>query len=524
MGDRLVDRTVLVTGAASGIGAACVARFVEEGAVVAGLDVQLQPDGSPASPWWLADVQDEARVEQVVADAVERLGHLDVLVNAAGVLSIGSADTMEHEEWDRVLGINLTGTWLVSKHVVRHMVGRGSGSIVNLASVEGLLGFSGQTAYNVSKGGVLLLTRNMAADFGPAGVRVNCLCPGLIDTPLTAVLRDPAFAKIRDRFIDWHLLGRAGRPDEVAAAALFLASDDASFVHGAALTVDGGLTAGRRFLAIGRGAVTPLTVDAHVHVVADDEAAYPLDPSGATGPWYREDPCSVERLVGLLDDADVGAAVLIQAISAYRFDNRYALDAAARVPGRCTAVACLDLAGSDPAGEAIRLLGAGARGLRWVAIHDGGLEEPRAVWTVVADQRVPVVVTLLAEHLPALAAALPHLPSVPLALDHCGFADFRSGIPHDLDALATSPNLHLKVSTIALDLAAEHGDVRDLVGELAARFGARRLMWGSDYSQTHDRPYRELVEYARHAASRLRDDDRDWFLGGTARAVWPELA
>ena len=249
MGDRLSDRTALVTGAASGIGAACVARFAEEGATVAGLDVHDQPVGSAAEGWWVADVRDEAAVDRAVAEAAERLGRIDVLVNAAGVLSIGAADEMDHAEWDRVIGINLTGTWLVSKHVVRRMVEQRSGSIVNLASIEGLVGFSGQTAYNVSKGGVVLLTRNMATDFGPAGVRVNCLCPGLIDIPLTAILHDPGLAKVRERFVDWHTLGRAGRPEEVAAAALFLASDDASFVHGEALTVDGGLTAGRRFLA-----------------------------------------------------------------------------------------------------------------------------------------------------------------------------------------------------------------------------------------------------------------------------------
>jgi meso-butanediol dehydrogenase/(S,S)-butanediol dehydrogenase/diacetyl reductase len=237
-----------VTGAASGIGAACVARFAEEGAVVGGLDRAEQPAGSAARRWWQADVRDEARVEEIVAEATSELGELDVLVNAAGVLSIGRADVMERAEWERVLGINLTGTWLVSKHVVRRMATRGRGSIVNLSSVEGLIGLSGQTAYNVSKGGVLLLTRNMATDFGPAGVRVNCLCPGLIDTPLTAVLHDPALTTVRDRFVEWHTLGRAGRPEEVAAAALFLASDDASFVHGEALTVDGGLTAGRRLV------------------------------------------------------------------------------------------------------------------------------------------------------------------------------------------------------------------------------------------------------------------------------------
>ena len=247
MGDRLTGKRALVTGAASGIGAACARRFADEGATVAGLDLAAKPSGSACRAWVQADVADEPAVAAAVAEATDSLGAIDVLVNAAGVLSVGGADTLELAEWERVLGVNLKGTWLVSKHVVPQMVAAGSGSIVNLASVEGLEGFSGQTAYNVSKGGVVLLTRNMAADFGPAGVRVNCLCPGLIETPMTSILEDPAFAPVRDAFVEWHLLGRAGQPEEVAAAALFLASDDASFVHGAALVVDGGLTAGRRF-------------------------------------------------------------------------------------------------------------------------------------------------------------------------------------------------------------------------------------------------------------------------------------
>jgi len=266
-----------------------------------------------------------------------------------------------------------------------------------------------------------------------------------------------------------------------------------------------------------------LMVDTHVHVVSDDEDRYPLNPSGVTGPWYREDPCSVERLLGLLDESDVGAAVLVQGMSAYRYDNRYTLDAAAAHPGRCTPVVCVDLARPDAAADADRLLAGGARGFRWVAIHDGGVAEPRPVWDVVAAHRVPAVLTLLAEHLPNLLAALPGLPPVPIALDHCGFADFRDGVPDDLAALAAFPTLHLKVSTIALDAAAEHGDPRELLGELVARFGAHRLCWGSDYSQTHDRPYAELVAFARDAASKLADDDRRAFLGGTARALWPEL-
>jgi len=184
MGDRLAGKVALVTGAASGIGAACVERFTAEGARVAGLDIASKPDGSKAESWWNADVADEDAVRAAVSSAVAEHGGLDIVVNAAGVLSIGNAQELDTAEWDRVIGINLKGTWLVSKHAVGHLVARGNGSIVNLASIEGLEGFAGQTAYNVSKGGVVLLTRNMAADFGPRGVRVNCLCPGLIDTPL----------------------------------------------------------------------------------------------------------------------------------------------------------------------------------------------------------------------------------------------------------------------------------------------------------------------------------------------------
>jgi L-fuconolactonase len=269
--------------------------------------------------------------------------------------------------------------------------------------------------------------------------------------------------------------------------------------------------------------VTEPLVDTHVHVVSDDEVRYPLQPGGMTGPWYRDDPCSVGRLLDLMDGAGVDAAVLVQGISAYGHDNRYTLDAAAQHPGRTTPVACIDSAGPDPIGEARRVLAAGSRGLRWVAIHDGGILEPRGVWAVVAEHRVPVVVTILAERLGELAAAVPTLPPVLIALDHCGFADFSRGVPADLAELAHFPNVSLKVSTIALDAAAAHGDVRELLPELVARFGARRLLWGSDYSQTHDRPYAALAEYARHAASKLGDDDRAWYLRGTARVLWPEL-
>jgi len=245
---RLEGRTALITGAASGIGAACAARFAAEGARVAGLDVQKPLD--PAA-WGRArpfrdgvDVRDEAGVRGAVADLRAELGPIDVLVNAAGVGGFGPAHELPEEEWDRTLDINLKGTWLVTKAVLPGMLERGAGSIIHLASVEGLEGLSGCVAYNASKGGVVLMTRTMALDYGASGIRVNCLCPGLIETPLTEGVR--AVPGVAEQMVSWHALGRSGRPEEVAAAALFLASDDASFVTGHALVVDGGWTAGRR--------------------------------------------------------------------------------------------------------------------------------------------------------------------------------------------------------------------------------------------------------------------------------------
>lgn len=235
-----------MTGAASGIGAACVRRFLDEGAKVGGIDVAV-PDSHPCDAFVGVDVRDADAVGIAVDTVVAQLERVDILVNAAGVSSFGTADTIDEAEWSRVLDINLKGTWLVARSVLPGMVARKSGSIVNLASVEGIEGGQSQTAYNASKGGVVLLTRSMAVDYGMHNVRVNCLCPGMIQTPMTAPLHDGALRPVLEWFEQQHLLGRAGQPEEVAAAALFLASDDASFVTGHALAVDGGYLAGRRF-------------------------------------------------------------------------------------------------------------------------------------------------------------------------------------------------------------------------------------------------------------------------------------
>jgi NAD(P)-dependent dehydrogenase (short-subunit alcohol dehydrogenase family) len=240
---RLDGMVALVTGAASGIGEACGRRFTDEGAVVVGLDVH----GTAVDVAVAIDVRDEDAVAGAVADVIAAHGRLDIVVNAAGVAGGGPVHQLGSDEWDRVLDVNLKGTYLVCKHALVAMVEQRSGNIVNIASIEGIEGTEGGSAYNASKGGVVLLTKNMAIDYGRIGIRVNCICPGFIDTPMLRSVMDlDAMAQVRDRYRDAHVLGRFGKAEEIASAALFLVSDDASFVTGHALVVDGGFTAGAR--------------------------------------------------------------------------------------------------------------------------------------------------------------------------------------------------------------------------------------------------------------------------------------
>jgi len=256
MGTRLEGKVALITGAASGIGSACALRFAEEGAAVAGIDIVESGDErwrraceiAPAHFFAMADVRDDARVAEVVAQVRERLGSVDVLVNSAGTAGGGAVHELEPLEFERVIGINLTGTFIPCRQVLRVMLEQGSGSIVNVASIEGLQGAEGGSAYNASKGGVVLLTRSMAMDYARRGIRINAVCPGFIETPMfDSIWGIPGLEEMREKIRDAHQLGRFGSPREVADAALFLASDESSFITGHALPVDGGFTAGHRF-------------------------------------------------------------------------------------------------------------------------------------------------------------------------------------------------------------------------------------------------------------------------------------
>jgi NAD(P)-dependent dehydrogenase (short-subunit alcohol dehydrogenase family) len=253
---RLAGKVALVTGAASGIGEACVTRFVAEGARVVGIDVAvpsrpLDVTDTDAVAFATCDVRDESAVRDVVAAIVQEHGRIDAVVNAAGVAGGGPVHMLEQTEWQRVIDINLTGTYLVAKYALEQMltqdpVAGERGSIVNIASVEGLEGTAGGSAYNASKGGVVLLTKNMAIDYGRQGIRVNAICPGFIETPLyTNLFAQPGLEAVAADITREHKLARLGRADEIAAVAAFLVSSDASFVTGIAMPVDGGYSAGR---------------------------------------------------------------------------------------------------------------------------------------------------------------------------------------------------------------------------------------------------------------------------------------
>jgi 2-keto-3-deoxy-L-fuconate dehydrogenase len=250
---KLTDRVAMITGAASGIGRATAALFAAEGAslVLTDIDGEKLAAGTAALDGEIlsrpADVARRADVEALTAAALERFGRIDILCNIAGRGSFGDILTVTEEDWDDVLRINLKSVFLCSRAVLPGMIARGRGSIVHTGSVWAL-GAGGQAAaYCASKGAILSLTRSMAIDFAKHGIRVNALCPGGVETPMLERYADawPNLSPVAARNIlnAAHPLGRLAEPIEIARAALFLASDDSSFMTGSSLVVDGGFLA-----------------------------------------------------------------------------------------------------------------------------------------------------------------------------------------------------------------------------------------------------------------------------------------
>ena len=254
---RLENKVALITGAGSGIGQASATLFAHEGARVAAADISMdaaaetvrsiQDLGGQAIAL-SGDVSDSNDAHKMVRSTVDAFGRLDVLLNSAGVSARNALPEGASPEdvWDKVIDVNLKGTYLPSWHAVPEMEKSGGGSIINLASIMGLVGYpvgvgGGFNPYPPSKGGVVQFTRTLAIDSASKNIRVNCLCPGFIATNLTRTLREDA--DMLARLESLHPMGRLGRADEVASAALYLASDESGFVTGATLPVDGGYTA-----------------------------------------------------------------------------------------------------------------------------------------------------------------------------------------------------------------------------------------------------------------------------------------
>ena len=248
---RLKDKVAIVTGAASGIGKATATVFAEHGAkvVVADIDedhanqtVTTIRDAGNKAVYVQTDVTTLDNTERMVQETLNNYGKLDILVSSAGIAMRLPVADLPEEDWHRCLNVNLTGVYLCAKAAIPAMQKNDGGSIINLSSIYGIVGADVRAAYVASKGGVTNLTRGMALDYAEDNIRVNCICPGFVETPLVAgVIKTPAEYQT---FADKHPMRRLAQPEEIAYGALYLASDESAFVTGIALPIDGGYTAG----------------------------------------------------------------------------------------------------------------------------------------------------------------------------------------------------------------------------------------------------------------------------------------
>jgi len=242
---RLQDKVAIVTGGASGIGEFTVREMLKQGAKVVIADFndtggqKLADELGENVSFIHVDVSNEEQVEAMVKHAVDTFGKVDILFSNAGIGSIGSTHELTLEDWNKTISINLSGVFLCAKYALKEMVKQGSGSIVNCASILGHVGQAATASYTAAKGGVVNMTRALALEYASQGIRVNAVCPGYIKTPLLDQLDD----EMLQHLVSLHPLGRLGESHEVANAVVFLASDEASFITGANLLVDGGYTA-----------------------------------------------------------------------------------------------------------------------------------------------------------------------------------------------------------------------------------------------------------------------------------------
>jgi 3-oxoacyl-[acyl-carrier protein] reductase len=234
---RLKDKICIVTGAAQGIGAATVARLAEEGATVIGGDRRAGAIAGAARTL-AVDVTDREQVDAMVAGVLAEFGHIDVLVNNAGITKDARLVKMTMAQFDAVIDVNLRGVFHCAQAVAPSMIERGRGVILNASSVVGIYGNFGQSNYAASKFGVIGFTKTWSRELGPKGIRVNAVAPGFVETPILATIPDKVLQHMREQVP----LHRLGRPEEIAAVYAFLASDDASYVNGAVIEVSGGMT------------------------------------------------------------------------------------------------------------------------------------------------------------------------------------------------------------------------------------------------------------------------------------------